>query len=188
MRKSHPTGHASAKVTHTGAQCLLPSPSSHTLKLSPPLPAKPFTREYLWNLWGGLVFWRHLVAMKHEVGWQKLANIFPEATHEDMGVEGRFLLLHHVNHFILHKVYMCAHDWHRCVTVTQDGKKTFRSINIHTSHAFQINPQPQKHHSLSHDFSSCKPKCLVCKSALPIGTALLKRVSCNDKWLQHGLE
>lgn len=38
------------------------------------------------------------------------------------------------------------------------------------------------------DFSSCNPKCLVCKSALPIGTALLKRVSCNDTWLKHGLE
>lgn len=134
-------------MTHTGAQCLLQSPSSHTLKLSPPLAAKPFTREYLWNLWGGGVFWRHLVAMKHEAGWQKLANIFPEATHEDMGVEGRFPLLHSVNHLTLHKVYMCAHHWHRCVSVMQDGKKTFRSINTHTAHSFQTNPQPQKHHS-----------------------------------------
>lgn len=98
-------------MTHSEAQCLLQSPSSHTLKLSPPFAAKPLTREYLWNMWGGGVFWRHLVAMKHEAWWQKLANIFPEATREDMGVEGQFLLLHYVNHFILHKVYMCAQDW-----------------------------------------------------------------------------
>lgn len=39
-----------------------------------------------------------------------------------------------------------------------------------------------------YDFSNCNPKCIVCKSALPIGTALLKRVSCNNTWIQKGLE
>lgn len=67
------------KVTHSAAHSL-PHSSFHNLKLYPPtppqhLPAKPFTRDYLWNLQGGGVLWRQFVAMKQTCRWQKRTNI-----------------------------------------------------------------------------------------------------------------
>lgn len=64
-----PDGPTRAQMWHTQKRSCF-----HTLKLLPPMHAKPFPCEYLWYLWGRGLFWRHWVATKHKVRWQSLLS------------------------------------------------------------------------------------------------------------------
>lgn len=96
---------------------------------------------------------------------------FPEASHEDMGVEERFLLfVQCIIRFIRHTVYTCAHDFAQtCGGSTGFARRIYISKLISTTKVQFL--------FWGYDsFSVVIPNCLVYKSALPIGTALLKRV------------
>lgn len=127
---TQPTGHASAKLTHTGAHiaccvALLLTPWNCSL---PSLP-NPSTREYLWNLWGGGVFWRHLVAMKHEVGWQKLTNISLKQIKRTWEWNDGFSS--YSLSIILYCIkFMCMRRW---VSVMQGSENTFLYKYTHIS-------------------------------------------------------
>lgn len=102
---TQPTGHASAKLTHTEehtACCvvLLLTPWNCPLlcqALHSKIPVESVGRWRILETFGCYETW----------GWVTETNkYFPEATQEGMGVEG--LLLHSSHHFILHKVYVYA--------------------------------------------------------------------------------
>lgn len=72
---------------------------SHTLKLSPPLPAKPLPREYLGNLRGSGIFWRRQGCYETLGRVTETDKYFfsPEAEKQGGGVWYLFVI-HGVNH------------------------------------------------------------------------------------------
>lgn len=158
VHKSHPACHANAKRWHTGAQFAL-QPSSHTLKLSPPLPAKPLPHEYLWNVesigsiletLGCYATWR-LVTETDVLSWS------------NTGRRNSFFCNKSINSSCI-DFNVCTWFASRCIS--QDGKKEILLQKVLNKSSTTQSPLLRCVIT-----STCHPLCLVCKSAFPIGTA-----------------
>lgn len=71
----------------------------------PSPPRQALSSEYLWNLWGGGVFWRHFVAMKQGCVTET-DKYLPELNRTCEQQDG--FTSYTVNHLMLHNVYVCT--------------------------------------------------------------------------------